>query len=385
MHRATWYWLIHNRKYALFRSILIGAFGGSSACVALVHWYYPSSPLWTNGRNIDDGLYSTALGSRRIYATSAIQTFDQNSKARTHTTSVDRFYRKNGKLPKPKRMHDSLEQLIQNDERSSGYGTKCQKNRDAQIDKILVIGDVHGCLHELILLVDKAVKDENHGQPFDAIILTGDLVNKGPLSAEVVKFVREQRGWYTVRGNHDDSALSAALGDEKRMGQAKYEWLQNETLSDGDILWMSELPYTITVPSFMWKHGSNMDDIDTIVVHAGLVPKMKLFDQDIVSMTTIRDVIASDDGFSYQQFARQKIPEAQNADHHIPWTKVWNDNKGPTLIVFGHDAKRKLQFTEYAIGLDTGAVYGGKLTGCILPTKKIVNVQSKRQYCPINS
>lgn len=367
MHRATWNWFIHNRKRVIFKVITVGAFVGSSAFI------YSS-----NGQSIADRSPSSTL----IFATSAVKPLlNTHDSIRTYTTSADIFYRKNKQLPVPIKIHVSLEDLIRNDERTTGFGTWCQKNHVTHIEKILVIGDIHGCLNELILLVEKAIQDENDGRPFDAIILVGDLVNKGPSSAEVIKFVRKQRGWYTVRGNHDNSALLAALGDENRMGQTKYQWLQNNTLSDEDILWMSGLPYTITIPSVVWKHGYNLDTIDTIIVHAGLVPKTELVDQDLMSMITIRDVISSSDGSSYQHFIRQAVSvEGEKSYHPVPWAKVWNENKGPALIIFGHDAKRKLQYTEYAIGLDTGAVYGGYLTGCILPTKKIVSVESKQQY-----
>lgn len=371
MHRATWNWLIHNRKRVIFKVITFGAFGGSSAFICS-----------SNGQSISDRSPSSTF----IFATSAIKPLNKHDSIRTYTTSVDNFYRKNKQLPVPTKIHVSLEDLIRKDERTTGFGTRCQKNHGTHIEKLLVIGDVHGCLNELILLVEKAVKDENDGQPFDVIILVGDLVNKGPSSAEVIKFVRKQRGWYTVRGNHDNSALLAALGDENRVDQTKYQWLQNNALSDEDILWMSGLPYTITIPSFLWKQGSNLDTTDTIIVHAGLLPRKELLDQDIMSMITIRDVISSSDGSSYQHFIRQAVSEeGEKSDHPVPWAKAWNENKGPALIIFGHDAKRKLQYTEYAIGLDTGAVYGGSLTACILPTKKIVSVASKKQYCQIKN
>ena len=44
--------------------------------------------------------------------------------------------------------------------------------------------------------------------------------------------------------------------------------------------------------------------------------------------------------------------------------------QGPELVIFGHDAKRGLQQEEYAIGLDSGYVYGKKLTGMILPERQ---------------
>lgn len=68
--------------------------------------------------------------------------------------------------------------------------------------KIYVIGDVHGCLDELKELVVKCNFEPN----IDKLIFVGDLVNKGPYSSEVVKYVRSI-GAYCVMGNHDEALL----------------------------------------------------------------------------------------------------------------------------------------------------------------------------------
>lgn len=60
-----------------------------------------------------------------------------------------------------------------------------------------------------------------------------------------------------------------------------------------------------------------------------------------------------------------------------PWARLWD---GPQTVFFGHDADRGLQQYEHAIGLDTGCVYGGKLTACILPERRLVSVNAKREY-----
>ena len=54
-------------------------------------------------------------------------------------------------------------------------------------------------------------------------------------------------------------------------------------------------------------------------------------------------------------------------------------------MVFGHDADRGLQLYDRAVGIDTGCVYGGRLTAYILPEKKLVSVGAKRPYIAFRS
>ena len=64
-----------------------------------------------------------------------------------------------------------------------------------------------GCLDELLELLALACYDNST----DGLVLTGDLVDKGPKSAELLRWVRES-GVRAVRGNHEDLALAARLG-----------------------------------------------------------------------------------------------------------------------------------------------------------------------------
>lgn len=64
--------------------------------------------------------------------------------------------------------------------------------------RVIIVGDVHGCYDELKLLLNKC----QFKKDVDFLVFVGDLVNKGPKSANVVKYVRELNA-SCVRGNHD--------------------------------------------------------------------------------------------------------------------------------------------------------------------------------------
>ena len=169
--------------------------------------------------------------------------------------------------------------------------------------------------------------------------------------------------------------------------------------SDDDVAWMSQLPYTITIPgSFL------ADDVDTIVVHAGLIPNELLESQEADTMMTLRDVVpisssssssaaaaaaagtsplatTSDGDSRYVRFEgrrREQVEPPGGSDEvgPIAWASAW---KGPQRVIFGHDARRGLQQCEggWALGLDSGAVYGRGMTGVILPGRKIVSIETK--------
>jgi hypothetical protein len=105
-------------------------------------------------------------------------------------------------------------------------------------------------------------------------------------------------------------------------------------------------------------------DLGALFVHAGFVSGIRLAKQNPRLMMNMRSILP--DGTVTSKFFKV-----------WPWARLWD---GPQTVFFGHDADRGLQQYEHAIGLDTGCVYGGKLTACILPEKRFVSVNAKKQY-----
>jgi hypothetical protein len=94
---------------------------------------------------------------------------------------------------------------------------------------------------------------------------------------------------------------------------------------------------------------------EAIVVHAGLRPKIPLNQQTPKDLTEIREI--EPDGRA--------------------WYEYYHDQK---RIVFGHWVRREPLIRENVIGLDTGCVYGGKLSAYVLPEGYIVSIPARKTY-----
>ena len=225
--------------------------------------------------------------------------------------------------------------------------------------RIICIGDVHGCVDEVC---DLLVKLEY--RPGDLILFLGDLVAKGPYSAQVVRLAMDL-GALSVRGNHDHEVVRQGVTYRNKKGKYKsYTARSNaiEThehlrvaleLSVRELNWLAQLPYYICSV-----------DLGSLFVHAGFQSSVKLGDQDPWVMMTMRSLLA-DGRVSARCIYTQ------------PWANHWN---GPLTVLFGHDAARGLQHHDHAVGLDTGCVYGGELSALVLPEKNIVSVPARKVY-----
>lgn len=202
---------------------------------------------------------------------------------------------------------------------------------EAKHTKVIIVGDIHGCFDEFLELLEKCSFSSNTTH----VILLGDLVNKGPRSAEVVKFARRNK-FLCVRGNHDQDALIHALNlcptSLPRPSYLSYL----DDLDEDDINWLKELPYIISVPSLGFG-----------CVHAGLIPGLDLDRQDYNDLVTMRNLILEGETFRATSVV----------DCGVPWIEHFRGDPIP-FVYFGHDAKRGLQQTDYVMGLDTGCVYG---------------------------
>ncbi|WP_435128205.1 metallophosphoesterase family protein [Halobaculum sp. D14] len=183
-------------------------------------------------------------------------------------------------------------------------------------EDVHVVGDVHGCDGEVDRLLDALdVTDD------DLVVFVGDLVRKGPDSKAVVDRVRAADNLLTVRGNNEEKLLRG----EKRLPE----------LTDDDLDWIASLPVAISWPGSGGTPG-------TLVVHGGVDPRVPLDEHGIDDLQTTRSL----------------VPGGSYGDRPY-W---WEEYGGPQRVFFGHTVLARPVVREFAVGLDTGCVYGGDLT-----------------------
>lgn len=215
--------------------------------------------------------------------------------------------------------------------------------------RTLVIGDVHGCIDELVELL-KVSGWTKH----DRLVLAGDLVAKGPGSSAVVALAREHKA-LGVLGNHDAHVLKGRDGDLSALKGTHREVAAS--LTEDDWRYLELLPLWLDFP-----------ELNTLVVHAGLLPNVPVTEQPRHLLLNLRSIDADGSGSTRVSGGR-------------PWAELW---PGPRFVIFGHDALRKLQHHPHALGLDTGCVYGGQLSAVWLPERRLVQVAAKRAYVDVD-
>jgi len=210
------------------------------------------------------------------------------------------------------------------------------------MQKIFAIGDIHGCLDKLEELIEKISADHQK----DQLVFLGDYIDRGKYSREVVDYV--------INLKNDFQNLISLLGNHERMFLNYLEGIDEElylynggrvTLLDYGIK-STDLPQERKkkIPGEHLRFFQSLLPYyatpDYLFVHAGLMPGIELDKQKIDDLVWVRwDFIDSSDDFG-------------------------------KIVIFGHTPARAPLIAKNKIGIDTGAVYGGKLTCLELPAIK---------------
>lgn len=251
---------------------------------------------------------------------------------------------------------------------------------------IYAIGDVQGCYDELLHLLDQI-----HFEPgADTLWFTGDLVNRGPKSLEVLRFVRGlgDRA-VTVLGNHDLHLLAIASGTRSPRRKDTFEPVLHADDRKELLIWLRNRPLLHRDQTLGWA-----------MIHAGLPPQWDM-DKAAACATELENVLR---GAKYRDFFTHmygdgpavwdeklkgakrlrfitncltrlrycdrkgrlaldaKGPPGTQSPQTMPWFAVPDRASEGQRIVFGHWSTLGFHSERGAHSLDTGCIWGGQLT-----------------------
>ncbi len=249
-----------------------------------------------------------------------------------------------------------------------------------------IVGDVHGCAREL----DRLLRRVRFDPARDALWSVGDLVNRGPDSAAAVRLWRDAGG-RGVLGNHDAYALAVRLGAERRrQGDDDLDGLREAADADALFDALSALKRLVRSDGAggAGASGGGVSGPTVWIVHAGLHPAWDDLDAVAARLAAepldARTLAAEETRFVTRvrfgtPFGRM-VPVDDAGRPRDPAGRPWDDfYAGEHVVVHGHWAQRGHYRGARTIGLDSGCVYGGKLTAWCPEEDRIVQVDALRR------
>lgn len=226
-----------------------------------------------------------------------------------------------------------------------------------------VIGDVHGCLPELVELLDKLgykVKRNLDVVPPTGrrLVFVGDLVDRGPDIPGTLRLVMRgdaEGTLLTVLGNHDDKLRRTFDGENPK------------STSGGRAVSLAQLEkepkkFRREVRDYL-AHLPSRLDLDTgrlVVVHAGLPP---------------RDVPDPRHYYIYGEKTGRK--DEFGYEEREDWASHYT---GAATVAYGHTPNLAPELKGTTINLDTGCVFGGRLTALRYPEMTFESVPARAKY-----
>lgn len=250
---------------------------------------------------------------------------------------------------------------------------------------VYAVGDLQGCLDPLLRLLDRLAFDPAQ----DRLWLVGDLVNRGPQSLEALRLVKSLGpAAITVLGNHDLHLLAVALAGKKSKGKDTLEPILRAPDRDELIDWLRRQPLLHHAPG-----------LKAVLVHAGIPPSWDLataaacareveavlagdavreflsemygnqpdrWSPELKGLARLRYTVNALTRMRYLthdgrlEFDHKGAPE-QAPEGFLPWYVAPRPPLSAT-VVFGHWSTLGKVHVPGAIGLDTGCLWGGRLT-----------------------
>ena len=232
-----------------------------------------------------------------------------------------------------------------------------------------LIGDIHGCFDELETLMGKLGYVIDGRAPYRVshpdsrkLVFVGDQVDRGPKSPEVLRIVMDMVASgvaFCVAGNHDAKLKKALEGRDVKINHGLAESLEQMALESGEFK-RDVIQFLDGLISHYVFDGGKL-----AVSHAGLKEHyIGRGSQRIRSFCMFGETTGETDEFG--------LPVRYN------WAR---DYRGATTLVYGHTPVPEPEWLNRTINIDTGCVFGGKLTALRYPENDLVQVDAARVYC----
>lgn len=261
---------------------------------------------------------------------------------------------------------------------------------------VYAIGDVQGCYQPLLALLTEIRFNPVH----DSLWFTGDLVNRGPQSLEVLRYVKTLGSRaICVLGNHDLHLLAVAAGAANSKKRDTLEEILSAPDKDDLLRWLRTLP--------LLHHD---DQLGYTLIHAGLLPAWSLADARRLAQE-VQDVLRSDltmdffhhmygdfpdywnenlqgadrlrviiNAFTRLRYCdlegnmdlKPKGPPGSQPANLMPWFQVPGRRGQDLRIIFGHWSTLGLWQRDGVIGLDSGCLWGKSLSAVRLDSDPVI-------------
>ncbi|SDN10639.1 Diadenosine tetraphosphatase ApaH/serine/threonine protein phosphatase, PP2A family [Allokutzneria albata] len=234
-----------------------------------------------------------------------------------------------------------------------------------------VIGDVHGCQEELLALLDalryELVRDAK-GRPVDAAhrdgrkaVFVGDLVDRGPDTPGVLRLAMgmvDSGNALVVCGNHDLKLARALRGDKVSARHGLAESLdqlakQSEGFRERVLEFLLDLPVHLV-----------LDDGGLVIAHAGLPERLHGVESGRAKAFALYGDTTGE-------------TDANGLPVRLPWAEKY---RGAATVLYGHTPVAEAKWVNNAMCLDTGCVFGGRLTAFRYPEQEIVDIAARRVW-----
>ena len=234
-----------------------------------------------------------------------------------------------------------------------------------------VIGDVHGCLEELLELLGELgyeVVRDAQGRAVDArhpegrrVVFVGDLVDRGPDSVGVLRLAMGMTGAghaLAVPGNHENKLIRALDGRDVRVSHGLETTLAELAGESED--------FRREVRDWCYGLVSHLvlDDGRLVVAHAGL-----------------KEEYHGRASGRVRSFALYGDTTGETDEYGLPVRLPWaRDYRGSAMVLYGHVPTPEPEWINRTMCLDTGCVFGGRLTALRYPEKEIVQVSARQVW-----